>query len=158
MKKHLGIAGLVIVALAFAGVLAHWHQTLQRKRAAGEPDTLVVRGRTSEGGVSPRQRSDRPAEALPEHELRLLTGSGGLDSASYFSCWITNASRWTVSDLFFQIRAVETHGMERWERRYRESIRLPPRTKAQIHFKVSEGGAGAIAEWEIVAGRGHPPD
>jgi len=158
MKRDLGTAGLVIMVLALLGILAHWHQSGKNTRAGSQPELLIVHGRTSEPAAPVGRIADRPAMALPTNAVQRLTGSGQLDSGSYFSCWITNASRWTISELRFRIRAVETHGMVRWERHYRDPVQIQPHRQAFVHFKVSEGGAEATAEWEVVAARGYPPD
>ena len=158
MKKDLHFAALVVGALALVGVAAHWHKAATGSRPVPKPESMLVRGRMPEAQTPLKGPANLPVMALPENQVCLLTGSGGLDSGSYFTCWITNSGTWTVTELRFHIKAVETHGMERWDRHYLESVNIPPQTKALVRFKVTEGGAEALTEWEVVAGRGHPPD
>jgi hypothetical protein len=158
MKSDLRLAGLVIGALALVGLVAHLHKSPTTSRPEPKSEFTVVRGKSTGTGTPTKAPSNLPAVALPESQLGLLTGTGGLDSGSYFDCWITNSGEWTVTELRFNIKAVETHGMERWNRHYLEPISIPPKTGKHVRFKVTEGGAEALAEWKIVAGRGHPPN
>jgi len=93
---------------------------------------------------------------MPEAERAKLQGEGGLDSASYFYCELTNSSQWMVTELRFHIAAGQPEGSTRWERNYRELVQLMPHSVKRISFKVTHG-LDAETRWEIIGARGIPP-
>lgn len=103
------------------------------------------------------RKSPDPAQVmeLPEAARSLITGEGALDSASYFKCWVTNGSSWTVTELGFNIAAGQPEGSTRWERHYTERVQLPPGTVSHISFKVTDG-RNAETRWNVFAARGVP--
>lgn len=91
---------------------------------------------------------------LPEAERARITGQGGLDSASYFNCWLTNGSSWTVTEVRLHIAAGQPEGSTRWERYYNERVQLASRGVSRISFKVTDGGDGAETRWKVSGARG----
>jgi hypothetical protein len=93
---------------------------------------------------------------LPAAERAKIQGAGGLDSASYFDCLLTNSSRWTVTEVCFHIAAGQAEGSTRWERNYREFVHIPPDRAVRISFKVTNG-QDAETRWNVIGARGIAP-
>jgi hypothetical protein len=153
--KRTFIRYVVAVLVGLVGSLIHWaaktgdHTPAKANTACTEilPAPAVVRN-----SPDPREIME-----LPEKERVLISGEGALDSASYFNCWVTNRSSWTVTELRFRIAAGQPEGSTRWERNYREYLTLPPRHARRISFKVTDG-KDAETRWEISGARGVPSD
>jgi len=121
----------------------------------GTVQSTSVRGSVASADVrNSRERSQ--IMELPEAERARISGQGGLDSASYFNCWLTNGSAWTVTELRLHIAAGQTEGSTRWERYYNERVQLAPGTVERISFKVTDGGDGAESRWKVSGARGFP--
>jgi len=105
--------------------------------------------------MTARARS-REVMELPPGERAKIRGRGGLDSASYWNCHLTNGSLWTITEIRFHIAAGQPEGSTRWERNYRENVQIAPREAQRVTFKVTDG-QDAETRWEIIGARGLPP-
>jgi hypothetical protein len=151
----------IITFFAVIGTLLLVHFALKHRRNT-EPlpvqaSTLLFRNVEA---AAPGRTIPDPAHIreLPESERARIVGQGGLDSASYFDCWLTNRSSWTVTELVFRIAAGIPEGSTSWERVYRERIQLPPNTAQRVSFKITGGGGDLDSRWKITGARGVPSE
>jgi len=113
-------------------------------RLTGNAEYLLL-GEWRPVTVKEKQRESRP---LPAVDRSLVNGKATLDSRM-FNGEIYNGSDWTITSITFRVTAKEKSGSVRWDRKFKETIRLKPLTASYFSMTVSEVEGIGSFDWNI---------
>jgi len=95
--------------------------------------------------VQKKQRESRP---LPVAERSFVIGKASLDSRM-FNGEIYNGSNWVITSVTFRVVAKEKSGSVRWDRKFKDPIRLNPLATTYFSMNVIEAEGIGSFDWEI---------
>lgn len=113
-------------------------------RLTGHTDHYVL-GRWVAEGALEKQRESQP---LPSEEKALLIGKASL-GPRMFNGEIYNGSDWNVTSLTFRVVAKEDSGSVRWDRKFKETVRINPLNASNFAVTVSEAEGIGSFDWSI---------
>ncbi|UCB48887.1 MAG: hypothetical protein JSW56_17500 [Deltaproteobacteria bacterium] len=96
-------------------------------------------------GLVEKQRESQP---LPSAEKSLLIAKASL-GPGLFNGEIYNGSNWTITSVTFRVVAKEKSGGVRWDRKFRETVRLNSLAASNFAVTVSEAEGVGSFDWSI---------
>jgi hypothetical protein len=100
------------------------------------------------------QKKQRESQPLPFGEKSLLIAKASLDS-KMFNGEIYNGSDWTITSITFRVVAKEKSGSLRWDRKFREAIRISPLATSYFAIIVTEAEGIGSFDWSVDEILGH---
>ena len=94
------------------------------------------------------QKKGRESQLLPSAEKSLLIAKASL-GRRMFNGEIYNGSNWTITSVTFRVVAKEKSGSVRWDRKFKETVRINPLAASNFTVKVSEAEDVASFDWSI---------
>jgi hypothetical protein len=94
------------------------------------------------------QKKGRESQLLPSAESSLLIAKASL-GRRMFNGEIYNGSNWTISSVTFRIVAKEESGNVRWDRKFKETVRINPLAASNFAVAVSEAEGVGSFDWSI---------
>ena len=94
------------------------------------------------------QKKGRESQLLPSAESSLLIAKASL-GGKMFNGEIYNGSNWTITSVTFRVVAKETSGGVRWDRRFRETVRINSLTTSHFAVTVSDAEGVGSFDWSI---------
>jgi len=94
------------------------------------------------------KKKQRKSEPLPSAERSLLIAKASLGS-SMFNGEIYNGSDWTVTSVTFRVLAKEKSGVIRWDRKFKDTIRINPLDTSFFAVTVSDAEGIGSFDWSI---------
>jgi hypothetical protein len=94
------------------------------------------------------QKKGWQSQLLPSSERSLLIAKASL-GRRMFNGEIYNGSNWTITSLTFRVVAKEKSGSVRWDRKFRETVRINPLAASSFAVTVSEAEDVGSFDWSI---------
>lgn len=94
------------------------------------------------------QKKQRKSEPLPSAEKSLLIAKATLGS-SMFNGEIYNGSDWTITSVTFRVIAKEKSGSVRWDRKFKDTVRITPLATSNFAVNVTEAKDIGSFDWHI---------
>ena len=95
-----------------------------------------------------RRKKQRQAQPLPVAARSLLKAKASV-SSRMFNGEVYNGSDWTVTSVTFRVVAKERSGSVRWDRKFKETIRVNPLSASYFAMTVTESEDIADFDWQI---------
>ena len=94
------------------------------------------------------QKKQRESQPLPLWEKSFLIAKASLGS-KMFNGEIYNGSDWTITSITFRVVAKEKSGSLRWDRKFREAIKISPLATSYFAVNVIEGEGIGSFDWSV---------
>jgi hypothetical protein len=94
------------------------------------------------------QKKEKASQPLPSVEKALVIGKASLGS-KILNGEIYNGSDWTLTSVTFRVIAKEKSGSVRWDRKFRDTIRLNPLAATYFAVTVTEAEDIGSFDWHI---------
>lgn len=88
------------------------------------------------------------SQPLPPEERSLLIAKASL-GGKMFNGEIYNGSNWTITSVTFRVVAKETSESVRWDRKFRETVRINSLTTSHFAVTVSDAEGVGSFDWSI---------
>lgn len=148
---------VVCVTLLLAGVL-FWPTLYRYEKIDFQGLSTLVRSNRLTGHTEyymlgqwvpeKAQKKQRESQPLPSVEKALVIGKATLDG-KMFNGEIYNGSDWTINSVKFRVVAKEKSGSVRWDRKFKDTVRITPLTTANFAVMVSEAEGIGSFDWHI---------
>ena len=93
-------------------------------------------------------KKQRKSEPLPSWEKSLLIAKATL-GFNMFNGEIYNGSPWTITSVTFRVIAIEKSGSVRWDRKFKDTVRIRPLATANFAVTVSEAEDVGSFDWHM---------
>lgn len=94
------------------------------------------------------EKKGRESQLLPSAESSLLIAKASLGHRM-FNGEIYNGSNWTITSVMFRVVAKEKSGSVRWDRKFKETVRINPLAASNFAVTVSEAEGVGSFDWSI---------